>query len=265
MHERLLEGWLDSAGERTYQAPFCQVLSAQGYTILHSTRHAPIEFGKDVIAVMPDGTPCAYQLKGNPGTRLTLSQFREIQPQLLQLAVQAIVLPGIPDRRHRCFLVTNGQVDEEVHRSVDDMNRGLPTGYNPIEIIARGQLLAMFQEYAAEFWPTEIPDLHRVFRLLALHGEEQPPFELLHEVLSQVLQLGAELPIKKDDLRRRVTSAAIVLAVCLRSFSQKENHFVVVTAWVRDLLRDIQGRLTERAGTDSAGVSPLRPANCPRA
>ena len=30
------------------------------------------EFGKDVIAVAPDGVPCAFQLKGNPGKRLGL-------------------------------------------------------------------------------------------------------------------------------------------------------------------------------------------------
>lgn len=233
MFERLLDAWLDSAGERTYQGPFCQALAAQGYTVLHSTRHAPIEFGKDVIALMPDGTPCAYQLKGNPGSRLTLTQFREIQPQLFQLATQAIVLPGVPPGRHRCYLVTNGQIDEEVHRSIDDMNRSLqPTGLTPVEVIARGQLLAMFQEQAKNFWPSEIPDLHRIFQLLALHGEEQPPYELLHHVLTQMFRLGTEDErLKKEELRRRITSAAVVLAVCLRSFSQKENHFVVIAGW----------------------------------
>src|SRR3984885_9369972 len=104
VHERLLEGWLDSAGERTYQGPFCQVLSAEGYSVLHSTRHAHIEFGKDVIAVAPDGIPCAYQLKGNPGGRLTLAQFRDIQPQLGELVSQAIVYPGAPNVRHRSYL-----------------------------------------------------------------------------------------------------------------------------------------------------------------
>ncbi len=123
MYERLLEGWLDSASERSYQGPFCQVLAAQGYAVLHSTRHAPIEFGKDVIAVAPDGVPCAYQLKGNPGSRLTHAQYREIAPQLFELATQSIVFPGRPPGPHRSYLVTNGNVDEEVQRAIDDMNR----------------------------------------------------------------------------------------------------------------------------------------------
>jgi len=110
--ERLIESWLDSASERSYQAPFCQMLLAEGHTVLHSTRHAPLEFGKDVISIGPDGIPCAFQLKGNPGTRLTLVQLRDIKGQLLELVTQPIVLPGVPAGRHRCYLVTNGETEE---------------------------------------------------------------------------------------------------------------------------------------------------------
>ena len=108
MLERLLEYWLDSVNERSYQAAFCQLLAAQGFKILHSTRHMPIEFGKDVIAVGPDGVTCAYQLKGNPGSRLTLNQFREIAPQLNELVTQRIIFPGLRRGPHRSYLVTNG-------------------------------------------------------------------------------------------------------------------------------------------------------------
>jgi hypothetical protein len=234
VYERLLEGWLDSAGERTYQGPFCQVLAADGYTVLHSTRHAAIEFGKDVIAIAPDGMPCAYQLKGNPGGRLTLAQFREIQPQLWQLGTQRIVFPGLPEGPHRSFLVSNGGVDEEVQRSIDDMNKTIVAGSgSPIEIIQRGQLLALFGKHVAEFWPSEIPELSRVFRLLAADGNEQPPLELLHEVLCPMLLLeGHERErVPAPELRRRVTSSALVIAVCMRSFSIRENHYALLAAW----------------------------------
>ena len=85
MLNRLLENWLDSASERSYQSAFCQLLAAQGHTVLHSTRHNVLEYGKDILTIDPQGTPCAYQLKGNPGSRLTLDQFRKIQDQLVQL------------------------------------------------------------------------------------------------------------------------------------------------------------------------------------
>lgn len=60
------------------------MLSAEGHRILHSTRHSSIELGKDVVTTDKDGVPCAYQLKGNPGGRLTLQEFRGIEPQLRQ-------------------------------------------------------------------------------------------------------------------------------------------------------------------------------------
>jgi hypothetical protein len=236
VYERLLEGWLDSASERSYQGPFCQVLSAQGYAVLHSTRHSPIEFGKDVIAVAPDGTPCAYQLKGNPGGRLTHAQFREISPQLIELATQAIVYPGCPTGPHRSYLVTNGNIDEEVQRAIDDVNRNFAQRGlgSHIEIIARGRLLDWFKQ-CADFWPTEIPDLHRMFKLLASVGNEQPPLGLLHELLSATLLLDPGTDEHKRgaaEIRRRITSAALILAVCVRAFSQRDNHYAVVAAWV---------------------------------
>jgi hypothetical protein len=145
--ERLIESWLDSASERSYQAPFCQMLAAEGHLVVHSTRHSQIEFGKDIISIDSEGVPCAFQLKGNPGERLTLNQLRDIKGQLLELVTQGIVHPGVAKgSRHRCYLVTNGETDEEVHRSLDDINRELESygfGANRIELWSRGHLLEM--------------------------------------------------------------------------------------------------------------------------
>ena len=62
MIEKLLENWLDSASERSYQAVFVQMLSAQGYRVVHSTRHTALEYGKDVLAIDQDGNGCAFQV-----------------------------------------------------------------------------------------------------------------------------------------------------------------------------------------------------------
>jgi hypothetical protein len=132
------------------------MLLAEGHTVLHSTRHAPLEFGKDVISIGPDGIPCAFQLKGNPGTRLTLVQLRDIKGQLLELVTQPIVLPGVPAGRHRCYLVTNGETEEEVHRSLDDINRELENlGFGPkrIELWSRGRLLEMTNRLGPAYGP----------------------------------------------------------------------------------------------------------------
>jgi len=47
------------------------MLTGQGFRIVHNTKHTPQEFGKDVIAVSPEGKLVGYQLKGNPGATLT--------------------------------------------------------------------------------------------------------------------------------------------------------------------------------------------------
>lgn len=176
MLERLLEHWLDSVNERTYQSAFCQLLAAQGYKILHSTRHMPLEFGKEVIALGHDGIPCAYQLKGNPGGRLTLAQYREIAPQLNELVTQAIVYPGIPNLPHRSYLVTNGLVEEEVQRAIDDYNRRLLQLSIPedqhLRIISRGDLLAQLIQYGSAIWPVEISPLNSLLELLVCEGRE---------------------------------------------------------------------------------------------
>jgi hypothetical protein len=80
--EKLIEIWLDSAGERQYQFAFRNALLSAGYTIVHDTSHTALELGKDVIAIAPNGKLFAYQLKGNPGGRLTISQWHELLPQI---------------------------------------------------------------------------------------------------------------------------------------------------------------------------------------
>src|SRR6266481_6388018 len=69
--ERLIESWLDSQTERRYQPAIIQLLVSEGWSVLHNTRHSPIELGKDVIARDPGGLLHCFQLKGNPGSRVT--------------------------------------------------------------------------------------------------------------------------------------------------------------------------------------------------
>lgn len=118
MLERLIENWLDNASESSMQGPFCQLLAFKGHRILHSTRHAPTEQGKDVISMDGDGILCAYQLKGHPGRRMTINEWRKGFEQVNQLVHLAVQIPSAPESGHRSFLVTNGYVEEEVHSEV---------------------------------------------------------------------------------------------------------------------------------------------------
>jgi len=67
MQERLLENWLISVNEKSFQIPFCQLLTGEGHEVVHISRHGPFEAGKDILAIDSNGIPCAFQLKGSTG------------------------------------------------------------------------------------------------------------------------------------------------------------------------------------------------------
>lgn len=232
MIEKLLENWLDSASERSYQASFVQMLAAEGYRVLHSTRHCALEYGKDVLAIAPDNVPCAFQLKGNPGGRLGLNEFRrDIQPQLVQLMSQAIFFPGVATGvQHRSYLVSNGYFDEEVQRAVDDLNRA---GYlSRVELIGRGQLLEWAQRLGAELWPSELNNVRQLLQLFLHEGRDLLPAEQLASLLTEVLRLRADdPPLKQAELARACPSAALFTGIATHHFSAAENHFGVASAW----------------------------------
>ncbi len=231
MIEKLLENWLDSASERSYQASFVQMLGGQGYRVLHSTRHCALEFGKDVFAVAPDDVPCAYQLKGKPGGRVGLNEFREIQPQLVQLMSQPIIFPGLPvGVPHRSYLVSNGYFDEEVQRAVDDLNR-VPY-FSKVALIGRGQLLDWAKQLGSSLWPNEMTNIRELLEVFLHDGRDLLPSQRLASMLGEVLALrGEDKPLKMAELQRAAPSAALLTGIATHHFSERENHFALASAW----------------------------------
>jgi hypothetical protein len=230
--EKLLENWLDSASERSYQSSFIQMLSGQGYRVLHSTRHCSLEYGKDVIAIAPDGVPCAYQLKGDPGGRLGLSHFRsEIQPQLVQLMSQPIVFPGVPtDVPHRSFLVSNGYFEEEVQRAIDDLNRG--SYLSKVELIGRGQLLDWAKQLGSNLWPSEMANVRELLEIFLHDGRDLLPLPRLASILGAIFALRADdKSLKRAELQRAATSAALLTGIATQNFAKADNNYALVSAW----------------------------------
>ena len=234
MIEKLLENWLDSASERSYQAVFVQMLNAQGYRVVRSTRHNVLEFGKDILAIAPDGIGCAFQLKGNPGGRIGLSQFRsEIQPQLVQLMTQPVVYPGFPEGTHRSYLVSNGYFEEEVIVAVQQLN--LNSSYpSKVELISRGELLPWCHDFGVKLWPSELSDTRTLLEIYLSDPKDQLPKKQLFEMLSIVLNLdGLEAKrLKRPALDRALTSAALLTGIVTAHFAESENHYAVVESWV---------------------------------
>jgi hypothetical protein len=133
--ERVVENWLTSSNERQYQIPFCQLLAAEGETILHISTHGPMEQGKDVISRGRDGSIRAYQLKGG---RLTQKDWRKYKSELDELVVYPVEHPSIRTRKlHHPFLVTNGSVADTVINSIRSANKAWSrTHANALRLIA---------------------------------------------------------------------------------------------------------------------------------
>jgi hypothetical protein len=158
--EKLIEIWLDNAGERQYQFAFRNALLFAGHTILHNTSHTALELGKDIVAVAPNGDLIAYQLKGNPGGRLTISQWHQLLPQINTLVYQPVSHPAVKAGSiHISVLVTNGEIHEDVYAAIAGYNTELESALpkrSSLQTIARGQLLKQIIDSAETLWPVDV-------------------------------------------------------------------------------------------------------------
>lgn len=153
-----IENWLDNVGERGYQSAFISALFKAGFTIIHNTSHNSLELGKDVIAKSPKGEWFAFQLKGNPAGRFTMSQWQLHMPQLLQLCRLPIrdIVGSTIIRKFAPVLVTNGEVEEDVQAALELFNSepsNRSASSSPLRVWNRGTLLKLFTEGAELIWP----------------------------------------------------------------------------------------------------------------
>lgn len=231
MLEKLIENWLDSASERTYQPIFCQILSNLGYEIIISTRHTPIEFGKDIIAVDEDGIVHAFQLKGNPGKILTLNEYRKITPQLHELVHQKIHIPGKNTVSHKSYLITNGEIEESVIQAIENQNKkNIDDGYTSriLEVKTRGFLLKEAKKLEYNLWPKEVTETKTLLEILTTEGDQLFPTERFQSLLTNIFSTKNN---SSSGLKRKIHSASLLTSICTKTFSEKENHWAIVTAW----------------------------------
>ncbi|MCC5935603.1 MAG: hypothetical protein JJU35_15250 [Balneolales bacterium] len=234
MIERVVENWLNSASERSFQLPFCYILQNQGHKILHLTRHRPMEFGKDVITIDSEGNYHAYQLKqGFINQRI----WTEIFPQLAQLCYKNLAHPHVPkDSTYIPYLVTNGGIDEEVYRGIDDFNEGLEAAGRPaLKILKYDDLYTDFLTLGAKLWPTELADYKKLIEFTLFDGDTNFPTEKFISLLESQLELSTgEIDEIKNlpSAKRQVTSSALLTSYCTSSFLERENHVAVIEAWV---------------------------------
>jgi hypothetical protein len=219
--EKLIEIWLDSAGEREYQFAFRNALLFLGGTILHSTSHTSLELGKDIIAI-GNGELAAYQLKGNPGSRLTISQWHELIPQINALVYQPVSHPNVRrGTRHQPYLVTNGEIHEDVYAAIAGYNAQVESSElraKPLKTIARGEMLRMVLETADVVWPAELPTQRDILNMYASRGDDVASLELFSAILIGILKSGRYSA-------SAVAAAHLVTSILASRWIEKKNYF----------------------------------------
>lgn len=235
MQERIVENWLNRASERSFQIPFCNVLSYKGYTILHMSRHCGMEMGKDILALDKNGRVCAFQLKNVNGKKLSLKAWREdLGKQINSLALGKIVHPSInSDIPHKPYIVINGELDEEVSREIDDFNRMLEEINRPeskLTVIVKGQLLKDFKEISVNIWPNELMNVKEYLEVFLSDGKSMLDKEKFTRLIESTYSLPNNTSSVKECLRM-FSSGALITASSIVDFTSSENHFAEIEAW----------------------------------
>ena len=236
MLERVIENWLDKATERSFEKPYCYMLAAEGHTIIHLTRHTAMELGKDIITIAPDGTPCAFQLKTGD---ISLDKWRkEVSPQIDDLVVGKINHPSVDSsKHHKAYLVTNGNIVEEVSRAIDDRNQTWASQNQPylhLKTVVRGQLIEQAKGLGIDLWPTELTDVKTLLELFLENGQGVLPKRKLASLFESTFPLKPDANGKepsKSHCERVIASAAILCAIATSSFSSENNHAAEIEAW----------------------------------
>lgn len=232
MIERIIENWLDNSSELSFQKPFCYYLISNGYTIIHVSRHCGMELGKDIIAKSPTGEYCAYQLKSG---KIGIKQWRTINSQIIDLVTLSPAHPSIDSIKiHKSFLVTNGEIEEEVQRAINDLNQGwINSGQKQYKLhtIVRGELLDCFKSLQNSLWPSELTNIKGFLELFLSDGRAQLPREKFCIFLESILPIKANKKPKKVECQRYLSSAGLIYSIITSNYTSNKNHVSEIKAW----------------------------------
>ena len=229
--ERVIENWLINANERSYHIPFCNLLAAEGETILYVSPHGPFEQGKDVITIDKRGRPRAYQLKqGDIG----LAEWRNNKGEINDLVEMPIRHPALNSaRQHVPYLVTNGEIKDTALKAVLSSNEAWhKRKYPRLQTISKGELLKRFMAAHGSYLPNEVPDFKLFIELIVRDGREPLDKEKLSALLELVLPLKKPRTSKIRELKRAISSALLLVGYTLQNAYRSENHWAVFEGWV---------------------------------
>lgn len=230
MYEKLVENWLTSVNELGYQLPFCEALIAEGYAVLHISRHGRGEHGKDVIARRSDGVLCTFQLKGGD---INLGAWRAIRGEVEELVRLPVRFPGISETEPHCpHLVTNGEIRgdavENIKQFSDDWER---QGSPKLEVWQRGTVLDLFLSAQGSYLPARLSAFRDFVNLYVGPFSGQLPHAELAGLLERMSD-GVPTDLTDTQLARAIAGLVVVAGYIVEQYAQAQNHCAAMEGWV---------------------------------
>jgi hypothetical protein len=122
-------------------------------------------------------------------------------------------------------------LEEEVARSIDDINAGLG-GRPKLRTIVKGDLLARFRRLGTDFWPSEASAGFLTFLEMFLEDGRSPlPKEKLALILETTISSDQKHARSKANYSRAITAAAVICSSAIGRFTNAENHWAQFEAW----------------------------------
>jgi hypothetical protein len=226
----VIENWLTSINERQFQLPFCQVLAAEGETVVQISSHGQLELGKDIVTIARDGAPNAYQLKA--GT-IRMKEWRAFKGEIEQLVEYPLDLPSIGTQEsHRPFLVTNGEINAVALNAILYANKSWKQRrFRQLQTINGSQLLGRFESAHGQYLPRDPINLKAFLELYVRNGRQPFAKADFARFLESVLPLNHDHRPKLE-VQRAAGSIVLLTSYVLHHFEAQQNHWAIFEAWV---------------------------------
>jgi len=175
--------------------------------------------------------PCAFQLKGANGGKISQNEWSKYNEQITRLVEIPIKHPSIDESKsRRVYFVTNGELDEEVRVQIANQNpdrvcRQLPE----LGTILKGELLNRFSKIHTDLWPLQLQSEKDLLELYLADGTGYLDKAKYAGFLGSLI-FSTEEPTKVEG-QRVLASAALFASYGLFPFSQAGNHVAIIEGW----------------------------------
>jgi hypothetical protein len=189
-----------------------------------------MEQGKDIITIDSYGDSCAYQLKTGD---INLKIWREILGEVKELIELPIIHPSVDKSKvHKSFLVTNGEITDEVRIQIDQINEDNQRkgrGYSYLDIVNRQLLLKEFIDAQGKFIPKDLKDFRLFLELFLADGSDFLQKDKLFDFLNSTV--FNDITLRKTEALNAIFSSVIINAYLLNPYQIKSNYYALFEGW----------------------------------